>query len=163
MKLCLPLWCWRSFIHDKHEAFRFKYDTKKLQELEQYMIKKHYVKILYLNSLIYYFIMFGCPFLFRDECSVGVQLTTHFIYGSYSIFTIILEIMMVYNIQRKLGDKNLLRFNKWHFVELFMGQIARFDTYLDVCFMSMISACDEWPLFSAVATFVGIYLTFPFI
>lgn len=98
VKLCLPLWCWRSFIHDKHEAFRFKYDTKKLQDLEQYIINKQYILILYLNSLIYYFIMFGCPFIFRDVCSVGVLLTTHFIYAAYSIFTIMLEIFMVYKI-----------------------------------------------------------------
>jgi len=33
-KICLPLWCWKSFIHDKHEAFRFKYDTNALLMLE---------------------------------------------------------------------------------------------------------------------------------
>lgn len=43
-----------------------------------------------------------------------------------------------------------------------MGNIARFDTYLDLCFLSMIVACQEWPLFTAVATFVIIYLIFPF-
>ena len=34
-KACLPLWCWKSFIHDKHEAFRFKYDTKALLIVEE--------------------------------------------------------------------------------------------------------------------------------
>lgn len=34
-KLCLPLRCWNSFIHDKHEAFRFKYATKQLNTLDE--------------------------------------------------------------------------------------------------------------------------------
>jgi hypothetical protein len=42
-----------------------------------------------------------------------------------------------------------------------MGQIARFDTYLDMCFISMIASCEEWQLFSAVLFFVVVYLTFP--
>ena len=33
-KVCLPIWCWKSFIHDKHEAFRFKYDTQALKVIE---------------------------------------------------------------------------------------------------------------------------------
>lgn len=162
VKLCLPLWCWRSFIHDKHEAFRFKYDTKKLSELEEYMIEKKYIKILYLNSFIYYFIMFISPFVFMDECSNGMLMETHIVYAAYSVFTIWLEVFMVYKIQSQLKDESLLKFNKWHLVELIMGNIARFDTYLDVCFLSMIVACQEWPLFTAVATFVIIYLIFPF-
>lgn len=35
----------------------------------------------------------------------------------------------------------MLEFNKWHFVELIFGNVARFDTYLDVCFLSLIVSC----------------------
>lgn len=35
----------------------------------------------------------------------------------------------------------MLEFNKWHIVELIFGNIARFDTYLDVCFLSLIASC----------------------
>ena len=33
-KICFPIWLWKSLIHDKHEAFRFKYDTAKITDLE---------------------------------------------------------------------------------------------------------------------------------
>jgi len=33
-KVLFPIWCWKSFIRDKHEAFRFKYDTVALNKLE---------------------------------------------------------------------------------------------------------------------------------
>ena len=160
--MCLPLWCWKSFIHDKHEAFRFKYDTKLLNELEEMMINSKVILIMYLNSFIYYIIMFFCPFIFMKECHNGLNFMTHYIYATYSFFSVIMEIVLVYKIQKKLNDETLLKLNKWHLVELIMGNIARFDTYLDVCFLSMIAACDEWPLFSSVAFFVVIYLMFPF-
>ncbi len=34
-KVCLPYWCWTSFIHDKHEAFRYKYDVDAIVILEK--------------------------------------------------------------------------------------------------------------------------------
>lgn len=43
-----------------------------------------------------------------------------------------------------------------------MGNVARFDTYLDICFLSMIGACEEWKLFTAVCVFFVIYLIYPF-
>ena len=66
-KLCLPLWCWKSFIHAKHEAFRFKYDSKCLKMVENEIMSKMTVS-LYINSIIYYIIMFGCPLFFVHEC-----------------------------------------------------------------------------------------------
>ena len=42
-----------------------------------------------------------------------------------------------------LFNKNLLMFNKWHVVELFMGSVARTDTFLDICFIHIISNCWE--------------------
>ena len=59
---------------------------------------------------------------------------SHLIYAAYSFVTIILEVALVLRIERRIKNKNILKLNKWHIVELIMGQIARFDTYLDVCF-----------------------------
>ena len=42
-----------------------------------------------------------------------------------------------------------------------MGQIARFDTYLDVCFLAMISQCEEWGLFIPVCVLLIIYMIYP--
>ena len=99
-KICLPIWCWKSFIHDKHEAFRFKYDTEKLNQLEENM--GHITFWLYLNSFIYYVIMFICPFVFVNECGAGINLLSHVVYSMYSISTIVLELAMVFWIQKKL-------------------------------------------------------------
>lgn len=33
-KIVFPVYLWKSLIHAKHEAFRFKYVTSKLLELE---------------------------------------------------------------------------------------------------------------------------------
>jgi cyanate permease len=75
-KLCLPLWCWRSFIHDKHEAFRFKYDTNALLMLEDEMGDK-ITLFLYVNSAVYYVIMFVCPIIFVEECGQGLSYISH--------------------------------------------------------------------------------------
>ena len=34
-KICFPIWCWKALIHDKHEAFRFKYDTKEIEKVRR--------------------------------------------------------------------------------------------------------------------------------
>lgn len=33
-KIVFPIWLWKSLIHDKHEAFRFKYDTVSINAVE---------------------------------------------------------------------------------------------------------------------------------
>lgn len=35
-----------------------------------------------------------------DECSNGMLMETHIVYGCYSVFTIWLEVFMVYKIQK---------------------------------------------------------------
>lgn len=97
---------------------------------------------LYVNSFVYYIIMFVGPVIFRQECGDGMSMISHYIYAVYSVLTIILEVCSVIAIQKKLNNKSLLKFNKWHIVELLMGQIARFDTYLDMCFLNLLWQCD---------------------
>ena len=93
---------------------------------------------LYFNTLVYYIIMFVAPFVFVNECGEGLNNLSHYIYALYSLGTIFLETLVVILIQKKLDNKNLLKFNKWHVVEMIMGQIAHCDTYLDVCFLSLL-------------------------
>ena len=58
-------------------------------------------------------------------------------------------------------DPEVLKLNAWHVVELFFGQIARFDTYLCVCFLSLVAHCQmayiAWP----VASFCLLQLIYP--
>ena len=59
----------------------------------------------------------------------------------------------------------MLKFNKWHFVELFMGIVARTDTFLDICFVHLIVNCwseyVHWVIPSL--SFAILNLIFPFI
>ena len=118
-KACLPLWCWKSFIHAKHEAFRFKYDVDALKLVEEMMPSM--TRVLYINSIVYYIIMFVCPFVFVNECGLGMNMTAHYIYMVYSLATAFFEGITVIRIQNRINNKNILQFNRWHFVELLMG------------------------------------------
>ena len=117
--------------------------------------------LVYLNSFIYYIIMFVCPIMFVEECGGGLNLTSHEIYGVYSLVTIIAEVALVLRIQRRIQNKNILKLNKWHIVELLMGQIARFDTYLDVCFFTLLYQCEEWELASPIGSLIILYILYP--
>lgn len=96
-KACFPLWCWKSFIHAKHEAFRFKYDSKCLKNVEKEIMPTMTLS-LYINSLIYYIIMFVCPMLFVNECGKSLNLVSHAIYATYSLFNWCVEIFIVLRI-----------------------------------------------------------------
>ena len=34
-RVVFPVWIWKTFIHAKHEAFRFKYDSESLKLVER--------------------------------------------------------------------------------------------------------------------------------
>ena len=159
-KILCCIWCWKSFMHDKHEAFRFKYCPKALNEVESELMPTM-TRTLYAQALIYYVIMFGAPMLWANECGAGLSNTTHYVYAGYSVITMTLELTNVFRIQNTVHDSQILQLNKWHFVELFMGQIARFDTYLDVCFFALMFQCGYWSLAIPIAIFILAYVSYP--
>lgn len=63
------------------------------------------------------------------------------------------------------ADKRLLSFNSWHVVELFMGSIARTDTFLDILFLHLIMDCwsDYVPWCISSLSFAVLNLLFPLI
>jgi len=65
--------------------------------------------------------MFVCPFVFVNECGEGMNIVSHIIYACYSLMTLLFEILGVLRIERKIDNANVLKFNKWHFVETIMG------------------------------------------
>lgn len=119
-------------------------------------------KFQYGNSVIYYIIMFVCPVIFINPCGAGLNAMSHYIYGAYTLLTIISEVLIVLQIERKINNPNILEFNKWHFVELMMGLVARTDTYLDVCFFVLLFECDQWNLYYPVGALIFLYITYPF-
>ena len=76
---------------------------------------------LYFNSLVYFIIMFVCPFTFVEPCGGGVNPVSHFIYLVYAIISGVWEVWAVFKIQKSVNDERMLKFNKWHWVELLMG------------------------------------------
>ena len=119
-KVLFPIWIWKSFQVSKQEALRFKFDTVALNKLENEMMDK-ITWILYSNQVIWYLIVFIFPIVFVNECGEGLNLTCHYIYGAYSLLTIYLEIALVLQMQAHLKNDSMLKFNKWHLVELFFG------------------------------------------
>ena len=162
-KIIFPIWCWKSLIHDKHEAFAFKYDTREIEKVEK-IIMPGTKKMLYFWTLVYYFIVFVAPPIFKmHECDKTFHIGLFIMYGIYLFLTSIWEIKVVLSIQKLLGNKKLLHFNKWHVVELFMGAIARTDTFLDICFIHILVDCwqiyEPWIIPSL--SFAIINLLFP--
>ena len=97
-KICFPIWCWKSLIHDKHEAFRFKYDTREIEKVEK-LIMPGVKKMLYFWTIIYYIIVFILPpVLAKHQCEEHFYVSLFYIYGVYLLLTSIWEIYVVINI-----------------------------------------------------------------
>lgn len=121
---------------------------------------------LYLWSVVYYTIMFVLPqFAIIHDCGKTFNVWLFYTYGAYLILQAVWEVYSVLKIQNYLQDKALLHFNKWHFVELFMGAIARTDTFLDILFVILILNCaSEFRLWVSICTTFAITnLIFPLV
>ena len=46
-------------------------------------------------------------------------------------------------------------------MELVMGQVARFDTYLDTCFLSLVLQCEKWNLVVPITFFIVLMQLYP--
>lgn len=102
--------------------------------------------MLYFWTVIYYLIVFVAPYILKEpECEETFDFSLFILYGVYLLLTSVWEIKVVLDIQKLLNNKKLLHFNKWHVVELFMGAIARTDTFLDICFVHILVNC--WSIY----------------
>ena len=158
-----PVWIWKTFIHAKHEAFRFKYDSKSMQNLELTQMRGIGIA-MYLFTIIYFCMMFIGPFFFVKgyECGEGINHWVYITYAVYGVITGIYEVVAVKRIEAVVDDE-FLKFNRWHVVELFMGQIARLDTFLDACFLVMLIQCEMWNLVIPVSIFIFLMLSYPMV
>lgn len=92
-KIVFPVWLWKTMIHAKHEAFRFKYETTKMTELDG---KIGWITwLLYINTIIYYVVSLGGPFLYVNECGMGISAGAHYWYLAYSVINQICEFAFV--------------------------------------------------------------------
>lgn len=117
---CLNFFCCAcySFFDAKKEAFRFKYDPKKLATLENNMSCITWT--LYINAILYYFICIFFPIFFAGKCGEGINIASHIIYTIYALINFMFEFFIVIKIQRQLNDPTLLKINRWHFSKFSM-------------------------------------------
>ena len=108
--------------------------------------------------------MFSFPFSFLKgaECGDGFHHSMLICYAVYAITTAIIEVYTVLQIEKRINDKHVLSFNRWHIVELFMGQIARFDTFLDTCFFVLLVQCGLDYFYIPVGIFIVLMHAYPF-
>lgn len=155
-----PVWLILSFWHSKHEAFAFKYDPLPLKLIDSHLMSP-LTLFLYLNALGFYLLVFLLPFLLNRECGIGLHFASHYAFAGYSVLNLLMEVAYTLYLQHKVKDHNLLHLNKWHLVELFMGQILRFDFYLDVCLAVLFLDCQVWSLFIPVFTSLLLSMAYP--
>ena len=63
-----PVWIWKTFIHAKHEAFRFKYFCDSIKEVETHQMQ-NIGRAMYMFTVIYFITMFGLPSIYIEgEC-----------------------------------------------------------------------------------------------
>ena len=127
--------------------------------------------MMYFWSIMYYIILFVLPFVFKQDYCGGLFYHWLFIvYGSYALLNAAWEVYIVLRIQteirrafkNKQAAKKLLDFNRWHVVELFMGQIARLDTFMDFLFIVIIIWCPELKVWLGISSvFMALNLIFP--
>ena len=119
--IVFPVWIWKTFIHAKHEAFRFKYDSMSLKAVEQTNMKSVGIA-MYIFTFFYFGMMFALPSIYvNGECGAGIEHWVYFLYGTYALLTSIHEVIAVKLIEKTIHHKSILNFNRWHVVELFMG------------------------------------------
>lgn len=142
-KIIFPIALVKHLIHAKHEAFRFKYDTHAISEIESKLMPS-IKRQLYFWSVVYYVIVFALPFVFKQQaCYKTFYPELFYIYIAYIVLCALWEIYTVLKIQKTVKNAKILKFNSWHFVELLMGIVARTDTFLDILFVLLIGFCPE--------------------
>ena len=121
---------------------------------------------MYWWSVAYYLIILVIPYAaVPSECGKTYDPWLYYLFGVYITFSGVWEICQVLEIQRLANNKRLLQFNKWHTVELFMGTIARTDTFLDILFLHLIMRCwdDFEPWCISSLTFAILNILFPLV
>lgn len=119
-KIIFPIYLWKTFLHAKHDAFRFKYDTDVTKRIET-QIAAQIRYNLYGQTIFYYGTMFIAPFFFITQKQDGYSYWLYFIFAIQALYSAVYEVISVLRIQKLVNDPKILTFNRWHVVELFMG------------------------------------------
>ena len=120
----------------------FKCNENILSNVES--ISQRYVTIgIYLSVVFFYLTALLIPMTEgANSCQTGQKMTVFFYYAIYAISSVMMELVFCVYLQRKVDDKDVLRFNKFHLWKIVTGQLARADFFTDVLFMMQMYSCQ---------------------
>ncbi|CAD8136849.1 unnamed protein product [Paramecium octaurelia] len=153
------LCCYCVFLQSNYGSFithllgiktaDYEYNNKK-DDLKKHLENSKYPLniIFWINFIAFYFICVFIPIYFVLACS-GHQWTGHFIYCGYAFLVCLLEIKLaktcidheITHSEFSTGPfwKRAMFFGK----DLFLSQMAKFDVYSDICFITTVMTCGD--------------------
>ncbi|CAD8059054.1 unnamed protein product [Paramecium sonneborni] len=155
------LCCYCVFLQSNYGSFithllgiktaDYEYNNKK-DDLKKHLENSKYPLniIFWINFLAFYFICVFVPIYFVLACQ-GHQWTGHFIYCGYAFAVCILELRLaktcidhqITHSEFSSGPywKRIMFFSK----DLLLSQMAKFDVYSDICFITTVMTCGDNP------------------
>ena len=115
--------------------------------------------LFWLNFLIFYVVCIYIPIQFVLRCS-GHSWTGHFIYIGYAFFAGVIEVVLaLYCIKFNITHEEYVHGSRakrmsFFIKDLFLSQLAKFDVYSDICFVTTVMTCGSSPAIGIMATVV---------
>lgn len=102
--------------------------------------------IIYLNAILYYIVVIAMPLALvqNQECASEFNVLIHYIFAAYCALNFFGEFAVVQIMNCRIGNRDILQLNSWHFFELLFGLVARLNTYIGVCIASVLLQCEVW-------------------
>eukprot|EP00347_Sterkiella_histriomuscorum_P007848 403347332 len=163
----------RFFIHrfisemkqNKKDATTFKCNENILTNVES-ISQKYVTAAIYLSIFAFYFLSIGVPLNEQKSCERGHPISTYYYYGGYILISFFVELFLSVYLYKKVGDRFVLKLNKFHMIKLFTGQLARLDFFTDVLFTIQLYSCDFFYMMIAsiiiltISSIYNIYMIF---
>ena len=115
--------------------------------------------LFWINFVLFYSVCIYIPTQFVLKCS-GHAWTGHFIYLGYAFFAGVIEVVLaLYCIKFDITHAEYVhgsRFKRLAFFtkDLFLSQLAKFDVYSDICFVTTVMTCQTSPVLGIMAVIV---------
>lgn len=135
----------KNFIQDlranEKDARLFKCNENVLSNVES--VSQRYITIfLYVSAFFFYFTALIIPLTDGDSCSSGSKSNVFFYYFIYMVISSVFELVFTVYLQKMVGEKDILRLNKFHLTKIITGQLARMDYFTDVLFLTSLYWCE---------------------
>lgn len=117
--------------------------------------------LFWLNFLIFYTVCIFVPIYFVLECQ-GHEWVGHFIYAGYAFSVFFLELYLsITCIEFKITHAEFSTGPLWRralffFKDILLSQMAKFDVYSDICFITTVMKCGDNLAIGWIAIFIMI-------